>query len=994
MRVSRLCLVIVLLVSSLGMCNAGLLQRIVVTLINYNACEVGEAAFSPPNICSRVAKCYGRRLVLNVASCGFHNSSSTNETMLQKATAWVLSTMDTLAAASDTAFVEEDAQAFSFTDDSSSYRYHTATYPNYSSWVQTAEDQHPSGTARTTPVYTQNNDTGMVLLLHNQSSRWNLDMLDVWGMWDNLSTYGENSTVAVLDSGIAASALPAFSDGGAQEGESSSGGRVVAGYDFISDEMLSGDGDGRDPDFYDPGDSDTSLCPGESSWHGTKVASVLGGNYSGFLGVAPRVKIVPVRVLGRCGTGYASDVADGIVWAAGGNIQGLNTTLSEAHSPRIMVMAFAGVGQCPSFMQTAIDLAKARNITLLAAAGNNPAMQASDYFPANCRGVVSVGALNWMNRPASYTSQKPDVFMPGGDAQLGVRCLGADLSSAETQTCMGTSMAVPHAGGLAALQQGSTHLVYLWTEDKTTRSANVWYDRSFVWRFYVQDPSKYSVYAQSIYSVPVTGIELNKPMSTFDGCTKCYDVTYSTWTTMSDIINCRNSGNFLVAGAASSSGATSLALVAGLYSSYVTPPLGTLSSAVGPYNGAYWYFREYYSFGFAETSSISLGLADTTNSEGAGTCAQRLSWHVGQEFGGWRAGCTTGLNSDPNWRKILYSCNILPPTPSPTPAPTAVPTPAPASAPTPSPTPAPTAAPTPALTPAPTAAPTPAPPAPQTVAACSLCLPGSYAVPQQQQQQNATNNCTCIPCPAGFFSSSNGSASCQPCPVNFHSQAAGSASCSACPNATYAAGLNNTACKTLGASSCQPCAVDTYSAASLSTSCTACSNGTYAAGLNNTFCRKLGAVACTACPAGSFASGNGSTACAACSAGSFAAQPGSANCTLCAKGFYSTGNGSSTCEACSAGSFSSLDGSSTCTACSAGSFAAQPGSANCTLCAKGFYSASSSTVACTACPAGSFSSSDGGTTCLACPAGKYSSSNATITCTSCPAGSATTRNEF
>jgi serine protease len=68
--------------------------------------------------------------------------------------------------------------------------------------------------------------------------------------------------VVVLDSGMALNALPAFSGGGE---------RVMQGYDFISDEMLSNDGDGRDPDFYDPGDADDTYCFGEpSSFHGTK----------------------------------------------------------------------------------------------------------------------------------------------------------------------------------------------------------------------------------------------------------------------------------------------------------------------------------------------------------------------------------------------------------------------------------------------------------------------------------------------------------------------------------------------------------------------------------------------------------------------------------------------------------------------------------------------------------------------------------------------------
>lgn len=270
--------------------------------------------------------------------------------------------------------------------------------------------------------------------------QWNLEMLGIHKKWSNLSTFGEKSIVAVLDSGIAVTALGAFG---------SHGERVIGGYDFISDDSLAMDGDARDANFYDPGDADEEYCPGQfsPSWHGTKVASVLAANFSGYLGVTPAARILPVRVLGRCKMGYASDVADGIVWAAGGTINGIDELTSRAN---VIVMAFGGVGLCPSFMQTAVDLAIARNVTLLAAAGNNPNLEAENYFPGNCRGVISVGALNANGQVASYSAKRPKAFMPGGDAELPVPCLGADLE-VDVQNCVGTSMAVPHAAGLVAL---------------------------------------------------------------------------------------------------------------------------------------------------------------------------------------------------------------------------------------------------------------------------------------------------------------------------------------------------------------------------------------------------------------------------------------------------------------------------------------------------------------------------------------------------------------
>ena len=124
---------------------------------------------------------------------------------------------------------------------------------------------------------------------------------------------GEDAIIAVIDTGIAPSALDAF--GGEH--------RVVSGVDLVSDVAMSMDGDGRDLDPTDPGTAHPVDCPGEDSWHGTAVASVSGGAYIGFLGVAPRAGIMHVRALGKCGEGSASDIADGIVFAAGGRLEGI-----------------------------------------------------------------------------------------------------------------------------------------------------------------------------------------------------------------------------------------------------------------------------------------------------------------------------------------------------------------------------------------------------------------------------------------------------------------------------------------------------------------------------------------------------------------------------------------------------------------------------------------------------------------------------------------------
>ncbi|HSQ71274.1 MAG TPA: S8 family serine peptidase, partial [Rubrivivax sp.] len=107
------------------------------------------------------------------------------------------------------------------------------------------------------------------------------------------------------------------------------GGSLQPGYDFVSDATVANDGNGRDGDPSDPGDwfseaesgngtfFDCEVSP--SSWHGTRTASLIGAatnNGLGMAGSAPGVRVLPVRVLGKC-YGTDADIQAGMLWAAG-----------------------------------------------------------------------------------------------------------------------------------------------------------------------------------------------------------------------------------------------------------------------------------------------------------------------------------------------------------------------------------------------------------------------------------------------------------------------------------------------------------------------------------------------------------------------------------------------------------------------------------------------------------------------------------------------------
>jgi serine protease len=261
---------------------------------------------------------------------------------------------------------------------------------------------------------------------------------------------------------------------------------VLPGYDFVSADdpsrfagnifWTANDGNARDNDAQDPGDwisaadVDAGYCstytkgPVDSTWHGTHVAGLaaaVGNNAQGGLGVAFGSRLLPVRVLGRCG-GYVSDILAGARWAAGLSVPGVPLNNTPA---KVLNLSLGVVANCEPYIQSVVNEVRAQGASMVVSSGNNGSTKIS--APANCTGVVAVTAHTREGDNATYANVGTGVSIsaPGGgknstlaETPSAIRSIVSTGNAGPTTPStdnylefIGTSMAAPQVAGVLAL---------------------------------------------------------------------------------------------------------------------------------------------------------------------------------------------------------------------------------------------------------------------------------------------------------------------------------------------------------------------------------------------------------------------------------------------------------------------------------------------------------------------------------------------------------------
>jgi type VII secretion-associated serine protease mycosin len=252
------------------------------------------------------------------------------------------------------------------------------------------------------------------------AQQWVLDAVDAPAAWP--VTQGQGVVVAVIDSGV----TPTVSD---------LAGSVVSGPDY----------------------SGVSTKPSDINWgmHGTWMASLIAGHghdgENGISGVAPRAKILSIRVLpdkkDPAFRQYEHEPS-----RRGQRALARAIRYAVAHRAGVISMSL-GYGSSSHVVRSALQRALAHKVVVVASSGNSgdtssnqARAYAPDSFPADYPGVLGVAAVDREGDPANFSSDNLSVQVAAPGVQV-----PAQGNDGQYWLVSGTSPACALTSGVAAL---------------------------------------------------------------------------------------------------------------------------------------------------------------------------------------------------------------------------------------------------------------------------------------------------------------------------------------------------------------------------------------------------------------------------------------------------------------------------------------------------------------------------------------------------------------